>query len=92
MLFGLLVWAVHFLGLYVISSAADVWSTADSQLSRWIGLAFSLACLLIVVVLMTILTRRSVEDEVGKWERRVAVTGAMVAVVAILWQMAPLAF
>lgn len=92
MLGGLLVWAAHFLGLYLIASAADVWTTADSPMSRWIGLAFSLACLGAVAVLTLIFARRPIDGEAARWERRIAITGAMVAAVAIIWQMAPLAF
>ena len=41
MLGGLIVWTVHFMGLYAIASAADVVSRADDPLWRMGGLAFS---------------------------------------------------
>ena len=45
MLGGLIVWTVHFMGVYAIASLADVVSRADDPLWRMIGLAFSGACL-----------------------------------------------
>lgn len=89
---GLLIWAVHFLGLYLISSAADVWSSADAAGARLIGLAFSLSCLLALIGVAAWIWRRAEEDEPAAWERRVGLTGVMVAVIGVVWQSAPLAF
>ena len=41
---GLLVWAAHFLGLYLLASVADV-ARDDAGAWRGVGLTFSLACL-----------------------------------------------
>ena len=43
---GLLVWAAHFLGLYLLASVADV-AREDTGAWRGVGLAFSLVCLVI---------------------------------------------
>ena len=48
---GLLIWAVHFIGVYLISSAADVWSSNEAADARWLGLSFSMVCLLAIIAL-----------------------------------------
>lgn len=89
---GLLIWAGHFLGLYLLASAADVWSSTEAAAGRWIGLGFSLLCLALIAVVAVVMARRPVSDVPGLWERRVALTGALVAAVGVTWQTAPLAF
>jgi uncharacterized membrane protein YbhN (UPF0104 family) len=90
---GLLIWALHFVGVYLISSAADVWSSSEAGSARWIGLAFSIGCLLAVIALAVWLCRRRREgSEEEAWEWRVGLTGALVAGIGVLWQTAPLAF
>ncbi|MET4682704.1 hypothetical protein [Brevundimonas faecalis] len=89
---GLLIWAAHFLGLYLLSSAADVWSSADAPSARGGGWAFSFLCLALLAVIVTFLLRRPARDDPGRWERCVALAGALVAAVGIVWQTAPLGF
>ncbi len=89
---GLLIWAAHFLGLYLLASAADVWSSTEAAAGRWIGLGFSLLCLALIAVVAVVMARRPVSDGSGLWERRVALTGALVAAVGVTWQTVPLAF
>jgi len=90
---GLLIWAVHFMGVYLISSAADVWSSSEGAGARWIGLAFSLGCLLAVIALAVWLGRgRSEGSGAEAWEGRIGMTGALVAGIGVLWQTAPLVF
>ena len=90
---GLLIWAVHFVGVYLISSAADVWSSSEVGSARWTGLAFSVGCLLCVIALAVWLDRgRREGSRAEAWERRVGLTGALVAGIGVLWQTAPLAF
>ena len=89
---GLLIWAGHFLGLYLLASAADVWSSAEAAAGRWIGLGFSLLCLVLIAAVILVMGRRPTLDETGFWERRVALTGAFVAAVGVTWQTAPLMF
>ncbi len=89
---GLLIWAAHFLGLYLLASAADVWFSTEAAAGRWIGLGFSLLCLTLIAVAAFATARRPAPDEPALWERRVALTGAVVAAVGVTWQTAPLAF
>ncbi len=52
MLGGLLIWAVHFVGVYTIASIGDVVARAEERTWRMIGLAFSGLCLLAVAALL----------------------------------------
>lgn len=90
---GLLIWAAHFAGVYLISSAADVWSSVDAPASRMLALAFSLACLTAVGGLAFRIRRRT-RDLSGHeaWEGRVGLTGALFAAIGVVWQTATLAF
>jgi len=90
---GLLVWATHFIGLYLISSADDVWSSGDAQISRRVAFVFSIACLAAVSGVAARLWRR--RDDVSgyeAWEVQVGLTGTLVAAIGVIWQTAPLAF
>lgn len=89
---GLGIWATHFVGLYLISSAADVWFSAEAPGARLVGLGFSLVCLGAVVGVVAVLIRRPSEDPAAAWEGRVAILGAMLAGISIVWQTIPLAF
>lgn len=90
---GLLIWAVHFIGVYLISSAADVWSSSGDASARWIGLAFSMGCLLAIIAMAVWLGRGGREGAGPEaWERRVGLTGVLVAGIGVIWQTAPLAF
>lgn len=91
MLGGLIVWTIHFMGVYAIASLADVVSRADDLTWRMIALAFSGACLLFALGL-TVATirpvRRAPDPSVG-FESQLAVLGGALASVAIVWQALP---
>lgn len=90
---GLLIWALQFMGVYLISSAADVWSSSENASPRWIGLAFSLGCLLAIVAMAVwVSTTRRANSSSDAWERRVGLTGTLIAGIGVIWQTAPLAF
>lgn len=90
---GLLIWAAHFIGVYLISSAADVWSSSEAPGPRWLGLSFSMVCLLSIIAIAVWLGRGRREGFGPEaWERRVGLTSALVAGIGVLWQTAPLAF
>ena len=91
MLGGLIVWAVHFMGVYAIASLGDVVSEADDPVWRMTGLAFSGVCLLAALGLTFLAGRRLGEADtpaVGFGDQ-LAVMGGGVAVVAIAWQALP---
>lgn len=91
---GLLIWAGHFLGVYLISSAADVWSTTNASGPRLLGAAFSFACLAAALGVAAVVWCRGKTSvaEAEAWEGQVGLAGALVAAISIIWQAAPLAF
>lgn len=88
---GLLVWAVHFLGVYTLSSLADVVARADDPAWRGAGLAFSGVCVLALAVLLALAARRlrRTGGEGGRFPDQLAALGAGLALVAIIWQSLP---
>lgn len=91
MLGGLIVWTVHFMGVYGIASLADVVSRADDFTWRMIGLAFSGACVLAAVAITVAAARRvrRPADAATGFGDQLALLGGGVATVAIVWQALP---
>lgn len=90
MLGGLGVWGVHFIGVYALASLADVVADAADPGWRMGGLAFSLGCLMACIALMVQAWRAPRRDEMRDFGRDLALLGAGVGGVAIVWQTAPL--
>ena len=90
-LLGLIIWAVHFLGVYTIASLADVVSHADDPPWRLGVLAFSLVCGLAALGAGVVAVRRlrRTEAEPGRFMDELAAVGAGIAFVAIVWQALP---
>lgn len=91
MLGGLIVWTVHFMGVYAIASLADVVSEADDLRWRMTGLGFSAACLLAALAIAAWAGRRLRRrtDPSAAFGDQLALLGAGVAAVAIVWQALP---
>ena len=91
MLGGLIVWTVHFMGVYAIASLADVVSRADDPAWRMIGLGFSVACLAAAVGLAAWAGRRLRRggDAATGFGDQLALLGSGLAAVAIVWQALP---
>jgi len=87
MLGGLLIWTLHFLGVYGVASVADLSDPSTQALWRWLGVAFTGACLL-GVVLIVLRARPSAQD-VGLY-RQVGLGASAVSFIAIVWQSVPL--
>lgn len=91
MLGGLIVWTIHFMGVYAIASLADVVSRADNLTWRMIGLAFSGVCVLAALAITVAAARRvrrSADPSAGFGDQ-LALLGGGVATVAIVWQALP---
>jgi hypothetical protein len=88
---GLLVWAVHFLGVYTLASLADVVATADDAGWRAAGLAFSVACVGATAVLLILALRRLSRQggEGAGFGNQLAAFGAGLAGLSIVWQALP---
>jgi len=91
MLGGLIVWTVHFMGVYAIASLADVVSRADDPAWRMAGLAFSAVCLLAAVAITAWAARRLRRrtDPSTGFGDQLSLLGGGVATVAIVWQTLP---
>lgn len=90
MLGGLLLWAVHFVGVYAIVSIGDVVARADDPTWRMIGLIFSGICVIAGVgLLIHALRRGRGGDDVSALANLLAATGAGLAIVAMVFQSLP---
>jgi amino acid transporter len=91
MLGGLIVWFVHFMGVYGIASLGDVVSEADDPLWRMIGLGFSGVCVLAAVALAVAALRRvrRTTEPADDFRNQLALLGGGVAALAIVWQALP---
>lgn len=91
MLGGLLIWAFHFAGIYLVVSLAAQTLRSDDAMWRGASLAISLVCAAATAVLLRVATRRARTAPQGLRDQ-LAACGALMALVAILWQAAaPLA-
>lgn len=92
MLGGLLIWAGHFIGLYLLASFADV-AWGDAGAGRWAGLVFSLCCLASIVLLCLQAARRLRKDGEAPTEGfglGIALAGGVIAGVGVVFQTLPL--
>ncbi|MBU1385124.1 MAG: hypothetical protein KKG14_00640 [Alphaproteobacteria bacterium] len=93
MLGGLIVWTIHFMGVYAIASLADVVSRADDLTWRMIALAFSAACLLAALALTVVAARRvrraAAAEAPEGFGDQLALLGGGVSALAIAWQALP---
>ncbi len=92
MLGGLIVWAIHFLGVYVIASIGDVIDRADAFGWRMAGLGFSVICAVAVAGLIGLSLRRlrrGEDDADWRFREHLAVLGAGISLVSIVWQALP---
>jgi hypothetical protein len=92
MLGGLLIWAVHFGGVYGIASVFDVISSADAPLSRLSAGALTLASLAANAALFVYVAgarKRRKGDAVADWVLSIGALNAAISFVAVLWQGLP---
>lgn len=91
MLGGLIVWTIHFMGVYAIASLADVVSEADDPAWRMTGLGFSLLCVIAAGAIAVAALRRvrRPTDPAAAFGDQLALLGGGVAAVAIVWQALP---
>ena len=90
MLGGLLVWAVHFVGVYAIASIGDVVSNADAPGWRLIGLAFSTVCATLALgLLIHALRRANGGTDTIDLANTLARLGALLALISVIWQSLP---
>ena len=92
---GLLIWTIHFAGVYAIASVFDVIASADAPASRWTTAALTAACLIGAGALLAwsirgpAFLRADRDPELAAFWRTVGGLGAAFALVAIAWQGLP---
>lgn len=86
LLSGLVVWAAHFFGLYVIGSLFP-----GDDLARWLVLALTFVCLGIAGGFVFFIVRRGgvQDDTLDRWSSSLAGAGHGLALVAIAYQGLP---
>ncbi|HUD29159.1 MAG TPA: hypothetical protein VMQ93_09830 [Novosphingobium sp.] len=77
---GLLVWTVHFFGLYAVAEIAP---------SRIATVLLTLACLAADGWLLALALRLGRADAFAAWRRSVALGGVALSLVAVCWQALP---
>jgi hypothetical protein len=85
---GLLIWTAHFLGLYLLSSAADV-AREDAGAWNGAGLIFSLICLMVIAFLCwrcIVWLRTKPSDETRAFGLRLAVAGGLLGGIGVAFQ------
>lgn len=87
MLGGLLIWSLHFLGVYGIASVADVSDPSTRALWRGLGLAFTGLCLLAVALI--VFRARTSTSDAGLY-RQVSLGACALGFIAIVFQSVPL--
>lgn len=85
----LAIWAAHFLGVYGIASVADVVARPDAPAALVATGAFTLLCAAGAILMLAAARRRRTGDETDRFVSSLAALGALVALVAILWQGLP---
>lgn len=91
MLGGMVVWGLHFGGVYAIASVAAVVDEADALLARWIIGGFSLLCFAAAAG-FGIWGLRDLRAGGEPMRRLIATIGAVgggIAAVAVVWQGLP---
>jgi len=88
---GLLIWAGQFIGVYLISSMADVAATAEDSAWSLAGVVFSAACLAGIVALGVWAARMKPADQLRAFERSLAVGACVLGGIGVVFQTLPLA-
>ena len=83
---GLIVWTIHFFGIYALASIL-----LDTMLTRGLVLLLTLLCLAADSAILIRAWPRSREgdEEPEPWNMRLAALGAALSAVAVLWQGLP---
>ncbi len=84
MLGGMIVWTVHFFAIYIVASVF-----LTTTVARMLTLVITLACLAADAWLILRLRVPSGGDEFREWMRKLALVGAGISTVAVLWQGLP---
>ena len=87
MLGGLLIWAAHFVLVYVVASMADISPLSQEGGWRMAGLGLTGVCVAAIAVLLWWTVRAR---EASALARRLGLFGGGLSLIAVIWQALPL--
>lgn len=89
---GLVVWAIHFLGVYGIASIAEVLQDAEAPAALWIMAVFTLFCVGADLAIGAVAFRfnRESGDDLDCLIRLGGAGAAGLSLVAVIWQGVPI--
>ena len=87
MLGGLLVWAAHFVLIYVVASMADISPLSQEGAWRMAGLGLTGICVAAIAALLWWTVRT---QEASALARRLGLFGGGLSLIAVVWQALPL--
>jgi hypothetical protein len=77
---GFIVWTVHFFGLYLIAEFAP---------SATLVIALTILCIIADLWLLRWLRAMACSEAFAQWRRSVGMAGAVLSLLAVLWQGLP---
>lgn len=91
MLGGLIVWTIHFMGVYGIASIAEVAGRADDAGSLWTVAALTALCAAADIALLLKAWRRGrrATGDLAPFQTSMAGLGAGFSLIAVIWQGLP---
>lgn len=92
MLSGLIVWTVHFVGVYALASVADIAADPQAPVWRIAGWVFSATCALATAVMLGFAIQRLRRSANERFRHEMALMGNLVGLISIAWQALPFAF
>lgn len=86
---GPLVWALHFGVIYAATSASEVIPNFTAAIARAAILMVTVLCLIACAWVLRSALRQPHSEALTAFWRTVAATGAVLAIIAIIWQTLP---
>ncbi len=86
---GPLIWAGHFLAIYLTASIAEQISGDTGALARTLMLAASSAAIVAALWIIAVARRLDANAPLDRFWRLVSQAGAILAIVAVIWQSLP---
>lgn len=86
---GPLIWAAHFLAIYFIASLAEQLSGETGLIARALILAAGGVAIIAALLVLASARRLSTQNALDRFWRLIAQAGAVLAIIAVLWQSLP---
>lgn len=86
---GLLIWAAHFTFIYIVASISDLQAGEATPIARVVIGASGAAAAVAALLLLRAAIRARAGEPLETFWRSVSALGAVIALIAILWQTLP---